>query len=152
MPQLQSEFLFALSVGVTGAHDLGPTPFGRRHVDMLGAGTVEGPDIRGKVLPGGIDCKLVRSDGAVMPDVRLVFETDDGAAVLVRYAGLRHGPSDVMEGIARGDDVDPGAYYLRIALTFETGAQKYDRLNRTLAVGVGRRMPDHVVYDVFAVL
>jgi hypothetical protein len=152
MPQLQSEFIFTFSVGVTRAHDLGPTPFGVRHIDMLGAGTFEGPDIKGKVLPGGIDCKLLRGDGVAMPNVRLVFETDDGTLILARYAGLRHGPPEVMERIAAGEPVDPGACTLRIALTFETGSEKYNWLNRTLAVGVGRRMPDHAEYDVFAVL
>lgn len=152
MPQLQSEFIFAFTVGVTRAHDLGSTPLGGRYVDMLGPGTFEGPDIKGKVLPGGIDCKLMRGDGAAVPDVRLVLETDDGDPILVRYAGLRHGPPHVMERIAAGDAVDPGEYSLRIALTFETGSEKYGWLNRTLAVGVGRRTPDHAAYDVFAVL
>lgn len=152
MRPLQSQFLFAFTVGVTHAHDLGSTPFGIRHMDMLGPGTFEGPDIKGKVLPGGMDCKLLRGDGAAMPDVRLVLETNDRALILVRYAGLRHGPPQVMERIAAGDEVDPDEYYLRIALTFETGSEKYDWLNRTLAVGVGRRMPDHAAYDVFAVL
>ena len=35
---------------------------------------------------------------------------------------------------------------------FETASEKYDWLNRIVAVGVGRRMPDHAAYDVFEIL
>jgi hypothetical protein len=57
-----------------------------------------------------------------------------------------------MERIARGETVDPNEYYLRNTPYFETSSAKYDWLNRIVAVGVGRRMPDHAVYEVFQIL
>ena len=152
MPELQSEYLFTVTVTVDRLHDVGATPFGTRHIDLLGPGTFEGPRLRGKVLPGGIDQKLVRADGAMTPNVRLVLETDDKALIYMYYTGVRHGSAEVMQRIADGEEVDPGDYYLRNAPFFETNAEKYDWLNRIVSVGVGRRMPDHAAYDVFEIL
>jgi len=38
----------------------------------------------------------------------------------VRSFGLRHGPPDVIEALARGEAVDPAAYYFRTTPRFET--------------------------------
>jgi hypothetical protein len=43
-------------------------------------------------------------------------------------------------------------YYLRTTPLFETGAPRYDWLNRIVAVGVGERLPQGARYEVFEVL
>jgi hypothetical protein len=43
-------------------------------------------------------------------------------------------------------------YYLRNAMFFETGAEKYDWLNRIIGVGIGRRTPQAAIYEVYEVL
>ena len=138
MPELKSEFLFTIKVGVSTLHDIGKTPFGLRHIDILGAGSFAGPRLEGKVLPGGMDQKI--------------FRAADGAMILMYYTGIRYGTPEVMQRIADGEEVDPSEYYLRNTPYFETAAEKYDWLNRIVAVGVGRRMPDHAAYDVFEIL
>ncbi len=152
MPELKSEFLFTVRVGVSVLHDIGETPLGLRHIDMLGAGSFDGPRLKGKVLPGGMDQKMFRADGAMNPNVRLVLQTDDDAMIYMHYTGIRWGTPEVMRRIADGKDVDPSEYYLRNTPYFETASEKYDWLNRIVAVGVGRRMPDHAAYDVFEIL
>ncbi len=152
MPELPSDFLFTITVTVTQLHDFGETPFGLRHVDMLGGGSFEGRKLRGDVLPGGMDQKINRADGAMTPNVRLVLRTDDEALIYMYYTGVQHGSPEVMRRIADGETVDPSEYYLRNAPFFETAAPKYDWLNRIVSVGVGRRMPDHAAYDVFEIL
>jgi hypothetical protein len=152
MPELKSEFLFTVTIGVSTLHDVGQTPLGTRHIDLLGAGSFEGPRLRGKVLPGGMDQKIIRADGAMNPNVRLVLQTDDEALIYMHYTGVRYGTPEAMRRIAEGDEVDPSEYYLRNTPYFETAAEKYDWLNRIVAVGVGRRMPDHAAYDVFEIL
>jgi Protein of unknown function (DUF3237) len=54
--------------------------------------------------------------------------------------------------LARGEQVDPSQYYLRIAPFFEIGGARYAWLNNIVAVGVGERLPDRVVYQVLEVL
>ncbi len=63
--------------------------------------------------------------GVATIDVRATIETDDGAIIYVQYRGR----SDVAEGI--------GAFPIYIALTFETGDERYRWLNPIQAVGKG---------------
>ena len=104
------------------------------------------------MLPGGADWIIVRPDGSTTLDVRIVLETDDGAAIGMTYRGMRHGPATVMERLNRGENVDPAEYYFRTAVAFETAAAKYDWLNRIIAIGTGSRPPEGPVYDIFEVL
>ena len=60
MPELKSKFLFTIRVTVDLLHDVGETPFGTRHIDMLGDGSFEGPKLNGTVL-GGMDQKIFLS-------------------------------------------------------------------------------------------
>jgi hypothetical protein len=152
MPALKSEFLFTVRVTVDALHDVGTVPLGQRHIDMLGEGSFEGPKLKGVVLPGGIDQKIFRTDGAMNPNVRLILRTDDDALIYMHYTGVRYGTPEVMARIAAGEEVAPSEYYLRNTPYFETAAERYDWLNRIVAVGVGRRMPDHAAYDVFEIL
>jgi hypothetical protein len=151
MPALKSEYLLTFTVTVNALKDIGKVPLGTRHIDMLGAGTFEGPRLKGQVLSGGIDQKIFRTDGAMNQNVRLVLETDDDALIYMHYTGVRYGTPEVMARIAAGEIVEPTEYYLRSTPYFETASEKYDWLNRIVTVGVGRRMPDHAAYDVFEI-
>ena len=151
MPELKSNFLFTIRISVDELCDIGSTPFGTRHIDMLGEGSFDGPKLKGVVI-GGMDQKIFRSDGAMNPNVRLVLKTDDEALIYMSYTGIRHGSKEVMERIASGEEVDPSDYYLRNTPYFETSASQYDWINRIVSVGVGRRMPDHAAYDIFEIL
>lgn len=123
----------------------------RRFIPVLG-GEFQGERLRGKLLPGGSDCQLLRNDGVFTMDVRVTLECDDGEIILMHGSGLRHGPSDVMARLAAGEEVDPFLYYFREALLFEAPQGKYEWLNRVLAIGTGRRGKNSVVLDAFEVL
>ena len=152
VPPLKSVFLATLRVELGETHFLGDTPAGWRRIDVFRGGTLVGPRINARILSGGSDSLLRRRDGAMQPDVRLTVQADDGAIIHIAYRGVRHGPAEVMERIARGEQVPPDQYYLRNAPFFETGAARYDWLNRIVAVGVGRRDPDCAVYDIHEIL
>jgi hypothetical protein len=152
MLPLRLEFLFTLTGTVSAAIEIGATPSGLRRIFPISGGTFEGPKLRGKLLPGGADHMLTRSDRVLLPDVRVTLETDDGHPILMSYSGLRHGPPEVMDRLARGESVQPSEYYFRIAPHFETGSEKYGWLNRILAVGTGHRLAAGPVYDVYEVL
>jgi hypothetical protein len=57
-----------------------------------------------------------------------------------------------MARLAAGETVDPATYYFRIAPVFETAANKYEWLNKVVAVGTGRRDPMGPTYVVEEVL
>jgi hypothetical protein len=152
MPELRTAHLMTLKLTVSGSQPIGATPNGNRRVGLVAGGRFEGPKLKGTVLPGGADWIIGRPDGSTTLDVRIVLETDDGAAIGMTYRGMRHGPAAVMERVNKGEFVDPSEYYFRTAVAFETAAPKYDWLNRVIAVGTGSRPPEGPVYEIFEVL
>lgn len=130
---------------------LGRTPVGERRVIGILGGRAEGPKLKGRVLPGGADWQVIRSDGAADIEARYIIESDDGGRVLVSSEGLRHGPAEVLEKIARGENVDPKLYYFRTVMRFETAEPSLDWLNRILALARGKREARAVRLDVYEV-
>ena len=82
----------------------------------------------------------------------MVLRTDDGALIVMTYRGVRHASPEVNARIARGEQVPASEYYLRTAPFFETSSQEYGWLNKLVTVGVGERLRDGVVYEVFEIL
>jgi Protein of unknown function (DUF3237) len=151
--QLQSQPLFTIAMSLHPVHDLGATPLGSRRIVPVSGGSFEGARLRGVVLPhAGSDWLLQRADGSFQQDVRVTLQTDDEALIGMSYRGVRHASPEVSARLARGERVDPGEYYLRTAPFFETSAPRYAWLNDIVAIGIGERKPDGVVYQVFEVL
>jgi hypothetical protein len=133
------------------ALDFGLTPYGGRRIIHILGGRFEGPQLRGRIIPGGADWQIIRSDGVADISARYTLETSGRARILVRSDGLRHGPADVMARLAAGETVDPSRYYFRTILRFETADTELAWLNRILGVARGRREPHAVHLDVFEV-
>lgn len=152
MLQVRTRPLFTMRLDVPEVMNVGATPGADRRAGVVSGGRFEGDRLSGAVLGYGSDWQTVRHDGVVTLDVRLHLKADDGALILMNYLGLRHGPHDVMERLGRGEPVDPASYYFRIAPRFETASDRYGWLNRILAIGLGHRLPDGPVYNLFEVL
>ena len=152
MPDIRTTHLFDMSLRVSGMQPIGATPNGNRRIGLVAGGNFAGERLRGTVLPGGADWIIARPDGCTTLDVRLVLQTDDGAAIGMVYRGLRHGPAEIMQRLDRGETIDPAQYYFRTAIMFETASTRYDWLNRLFAIGTGRRPPEGPVYEIYEVL
>ena len=148
---LELEPLMQVKVTLEPVRDLGDTPLGRRRIIGISGGKFAGPRLSGRILPGGADWQVIRSDGVAYLDARYTLETDDGALLYVNNKGYRHGPKDVIERMARGEEVDPALYYMRTTPWFETSAPQYAWLNRTVCVAAGARRMNAVELEVFAV-
>jgi len=131
---------------------IGAIPHGARSIVPVTGGDFGGPRLRGKVLPGGGDWLLLRSDGVLELDLRITLETDDHTLIHMSFQGLRHGPADVIAALGRGEAVDPANYYFRTLPRFETSAEKYAFLNRIITVGVGEARPDGAVHQIEEIL
>ena len=142
VPQL--EFIFAASVTVDQPQDLGAFNKGHRRVVPITGGEFSGPNMHGKVLPGGADWQLIRSDGVAELDARYSLQTDDDATIHVRNQARRHGPVEVMAALAAGQPVERGSYYFCGTTFFETGAASYQWLTKHIIVCTGEREPDCV--------
>lgn len=146
------EPIFLVEADLAEITEVGTTPYGGRRVIEILGGTVAGPRLKGRLLTGGADWQIIRSDGVADVQARYVIETDDGARVLVTSNGLRHGPAEVLARIAAGETVDPSLYYFRTVMRFETADPKLDWLNRIIAIARGARQRLSVSLEVYEVL
>lgn len=152
MTELRWRPLLTFFLDIKKPYILGKTPAVDRRIAEIPGGYFEGDRLRGKILPSGSDWQNVRSDGAWMINVRTLLETDDGALISMNYQGLRHGPKEVIDAIARGEAVNPNAYYMRVTPWFETASEKYGWLNNTVAVAHGHRLANGAIYNVFEIV
>ena len=152
MTELKSELLYRAHIDVEGFYEVGKTFRGTRTIVRVKGGWFEGPRLKGEVLPGTGDWFLTRPDGTGEGDVRDAYRTEDGAVIYVSYRGILDISPDVWARIGAGEDVPASEYYLRGQPMFETGAEKYDWLNKIVAVSVGKQEAMGVTYDVFRIL
>jgi hypothetical protein len=124
--------LFRAEITLAPPQELGAAPLGRRRIVPITGGRFRG-------------------DGVSQLEARYTLETDDGALVYVRNVGLRHGPPEVLARLAAGEPVDASLYYMRTTPTFETGAAKYQWLNRVVCIATGARLANAVELEVFEV-
>jgi Protein of unknown function (DUF3237) len=144
--------IFRLRCEVADILSLGPTPYGERRIINILGGPVEGPKLNGRILPGGADWQIIRTDGVADLKARYTIETEAGARILVASDGMRHGPPEVIARLARGEPVDPSLYYFRTVMRFETADPGVAWLNKIIALGRGIREARLVRIDVFEVL
>jgi hypothetical protein len=132
--------------------DVGGTQSGRRRVVALTDGTFEGPEISGRLVPGAsADWQLVLEDGTAVADLRYTLETETGALLYVQGQGVRHGSTEVLARLARGEDVDASDYTFRVSVRIETGDPELNWLNKGVFVCVGGRQPGKVIYETYLV-
>jgi hypothetical protein len=149
---ISPEPIFRIHCEVANILDLGPAPFGHRRVVNLLGGTVSGPKLSGRVVPGGADWQIMAADGALDIHARYTIESDAGALIQVDSRGLRNGPPDVMARLAQGEDVDPSLYYFRTVMRFTTAHSSAAWLNRILALAKGAREKNAVKLTVYEIL
>jgi hypothetical protein len=140
-----------LQATVTAPIDLGVSPAGRRRVIPITGGTVTGPKLQGRVLPGANDYQIIRSDNVLELQARYIIETTDGALIYVENTGMRDGPADLLAKQAAGKLVDPALIYFRTIPRFETAHPNYQWLMHRIFLCSGARAPFGVYIRFFEV-
>ncbi|MFN8347015.1 MAG: DUF3237 domain-containing protein [Spirosomataceae bacterium] len=148
---MELEFAFELRVEVSAIQVMGDTHRGNRRMIPITGGTFEGPNIKGRVQPGGYDWQVIRTDGVAELDARYVLVTDDGTLITIVNQGLRRGPTEVMKRLAEGQEVNPSEYYFRSIPVFETAHPDYIWMTQSIFVATGIRKPDKVLIQVYRV-
>ena len=151
-PQLATKYVFSLSIKVGAPIVAGDLGYGIRRVIPVLGGTVQGEGIKGTIHSGGADFQIIRPDGFTELEAKYTFELDEGAVIYIENIGVRFGPKEALDRIARGEAVDPALIYFRSVPKFETGHPKYRWLMQNLFIGVGARHPDRVELAVHQVL
>lgn len=145
------EHIFDLHIDLETPQIIGQTPVGVRQVYVVKGGTVDGPRLKGELLPGGGDWGTMRPDGCIQLDVRATMRAEDGALIYSYYGGITGDVLKVAGRIFGGEDVPLSEYYSYMTPQFQTSAPQHDWLNRTVALGRGRIVPGGVEYRVWAV-
>ena len=133
---LKSELLFNMTATLETPQQVGKTHEGGRSIVYATGGEIEGPKVKGTVLPGGGDWFRMRDDGVGELDVRATFKTHDDALVYTHYKGV----------------LVPSTGYFRTTPRFETSAEQYQWLTKIVAVGVGKSTGGGVSYAVYQIL
>jgi Protein of unknown function (DUF3237) len=128
---------------------------GRRRIIPITGGTMQGPQLQGRVLEGGADFQLVVSETAADLDARYLIALDtpgfEGEHLYVQNRALRRGSAQDIAKLVRGEVVDPGAIYFRCVPTFEVSSPKLAWLTESLFIGTGARHPDRVEISLYRV-
>jgi hypothetical protein len=137
MLTLQPEMIYRFKVrGPLGTTE--GSPRAARQYWEMSEGTLTGERINAKIaMPGG-DWMIYGGDGFGRPDVRVQLVTDDGALVLLHYTGLVERTPAFTAAADAGRPTGWQDQYMRMAMTFDTGTEKYAWLNRSLFVAEGR--------------
>jgi Protein of unknown function (DUF3237) len=150
--QLSTKYVFSLAIKVGAPIVAGDTGHGVRRIVPILGGELSGEGIKGTIFPLGADFQTIRPNGFTEVEAKYAIEMDDGAVVYIENVGIRFGPKEQLDRIARGETVDPALIYFRSVPRFETGSARYRWLMENLFIGVGARHPDRVVVDVHQVL
>jgi hypothetical protein len=152
LPDPRLTRIYRLEATVAQPLDLGETPQGHRRIVPLTGGRFTGHEINGELLPGAsADWQIILPDGTTLGDVRYTLQTDSGDLLYVRSQGVRHGSAEVLDRLARGDNVDASEYTFRTATQIETASRKLDWLNKGVFVSVAGRQTGAVIYETYLV-
>jgi hypothetical protein len=144
--------VYRLEATVGEPLELGEIAEGRRRIVPLTGGRFTGPELNGKLLPGSsADWQIVLPDGTALGDIRYTLQTDDGELLYVQARGVRHGSAEVLERLARGEDVDASEYTFRTSTRIETAEPALEWLNKGVFISVGGRRPGAVIYETYLV-
>jgi hypothetical protein len=147
-----SEFLGVFNVQLAKPPEsFGPAPDGLHVTFYIASGEIHGPRINARIRGEGGDWMIVRRDGVGVADVRITYETDDGALLLSRYYGIFDlGPGGYQRALVNQYDPVPP---LVLAPQFVTSHPNWLWLNRLQCLAVGRvTMADLFVrFDLYAI-
>ncbi|GAA97243.1 uncharacterized protein L969DRAFT_84326 [Mixia osmundae IAM 14324] len=163
LPVPRLDFAFHLEVTLDPLRKVGQTAQGAvRYMVSFREGSLSGPCIQGRLLPGGADWLTSSDDVAAgtrtsLLDTRYGIETDDGAIIYLQTNGVRTGQIDVLDSLSTDASVPASAYSMRLSIKAETDRQcKHAWLNSAILIAsAGRTISpsgqDMVIYDAYLI-
>jgi hypothetical protein len=145
-------FAFEVCAQVGAPLDVGNTPRGHRKIIPITGGTLQGPGMKGRILPGGSDWQIVRPDGVIELRARYTAEIDGHGLLYIANEGIRDAAPEIMARLNAGESLDESLYYFRTVPRFETAAPELAWLMRSVFIGTARRNPHDVRVRFWKVL
>lgn len=137
----------AIAEPITG----GPGPNGQRRIIGITGGSVSGPRLAGRVLPGGADYEFIRPDGTSRVEAHYTLEAEGGTPIYICNKGIYKAPQEVSDRLDRGEPVATNEYYFRCAPTFDAPPGPHAWLNDQLFVATCIFTAEAVTIRVFTV-
>ena len=150
-PAPQLRWVFSLRADLDPPIEMGEVDGGRRRFIAIRGGKVYGPALQGEVMAGGGDWQTIMPGGLTKVEARYFLKAADGTVIEVTNPGVRVASPEVVERLARGEDVDPSLYYFRTTPSFRVRDGAHGWMQRSAFVARGIRRPDHVVIDYYVV-
>lgn len=145
------EYAFNATVTVAPPIEQGQADGGRKRFIPITGGSVAGPLLSGEVLAGGGDWQVIEDHGLTRIEARYFVKASDGTVIEITNPGVRVAEPAVIERLAKGEEVDPAAYYFRTTPRFTVTSGKHEWLRRSVFVARGVRKPDRVLIDFYVV-
>ncbi|MGX1305419.1 hypothetical protein AB7M35_000139 [Amorphus suaedae] len=124
---------------------------GDRGFCKIASGVLAGDRLNGRVVDDGGYWLVIRPDGVVELDARMMIAEDDGSLIYLRDRGMiRLGPdaaSDFSEGVG-----ETQAHPFRSSPTIELPVGRHDWLSGSVCVGTGHFSRAGSVLDLFEVV
>lgn len=150
LPDPVLEFAFEVRVDIAPHFRIGRSVDEELSFTPITGGTVEGPLLRGQVLPGGGDWAVERS-GTAQLEARYLLQADDGAVIDILNRGYYRASADVIARVEGGEPVSEDEYYFRTAPVFQTDAAAHRWLAENQFLGLARDEDGQVCVRVFVV-
>ncbi len=141
-----------VSAPIEAGQIIGLNSRGRRRIIPITGGTLTGPRLQGRVLPGGADFQLVVSETSADLDAQYMIALDGefaGEHIFVKNHAVRRGSAADIAKLVRGEPVDPASIYFRCVPTFEVSTPRLQWLTESIFIGTGARFPDSVQISLF---
>lgn len=144
-------YAFSVKASLAPPVEQGEIDGKRKRFIAITGGTAYGPRLQGEVLPGGGDWQAILPGGLTEVMARYNIRAKDGTVISVTNGGVRTATPQVIDRLAKGEDVDPSLYYMRTTTVFDMKAGPHDWMRRSAFVARGIRKPDHVIIDFYEV-
>ena len=151
LPRLR--FAFEARVDVAPSEHVGHGEGDVLDFTPITGGTVEGPRLRGTVVPGGGDWSVKRGPTVYELDARYLIRAADGALIdIVNRGFYRTATAEAMGRMEAGEELDASEVYFRTAPVFRTDAPQHRWLAETVFVGLARDEAGQICIRFYEVL
>ncbi|MEV4340797.1 DUF3237 domain-containing protein [Streptomyces sp. NPDC049590] len=138
------DFVFEIRAEVSDLLHIGHGDGETTEFIPITGGSVDGPRLRGEVLPGGGDWSSRRGEVRRL-EARYLLKAEDGAVIDVVNRGYYRPDADTADQFDGDLHVAEAGHYFRTSPVFRTDAAAHRWLAETVFVGLARPDGDHAV-------
>jgi hypothetical protein len=151
--QPQLRFVFEVRADIAPSEHIGNGAGDVLDFTPITGGTVDGPRLRGTVVPGGGDWAVLRGEAVYELDARYLIRAEDGSLIdIVNRGYWRALTPEALARAQAGEELAESEAYFRTSPVFRTDAPAHRWLAETVFVGLARDERGQVCIRFYEVL